>query len=540
SFGRINHGYNAILAFFLRRRLDLVMAVTAVVAITVAWPAQKIESGVVQEDERGGFEVDVNLPPSTTLEEAEAHFGRVEKILEAKQQEWDLQTYLIVHSRAGGEVQGWFNTPRNNDVSTRELVEELVELMPERAGSEIYTGLGNDDADERKNLQIYRLVGEDPRQLEELGSDLEGVLGKVEGVIGVKQTAAEGSEEMAIRLDRERVQRLGINPQAVAGVIRNSIGGRSLPKFYRDGREIPVRVRYQEEDRESLGQLWDFRVPTASGDVVSLGAVTRAERLEGADRIFRTNKQVTRSITLELRDGDEKETRKRLDALVAQIDLPEGVKFGSPRRGGGSVDDVQQMIFAAGLSVVFIYLLMGFLFESFILPLSIVTTIPLAALGVVWGHFFSGVDMDSLGWVGAVLLIGVVVNNGIVLVDAVNRLRAEGMGRTEALLASADRRFRPIMMTALTTICGMVPLLIGQTSSIGLSYQSFGVTLIGGMTVATLLTLLVVPVAYTFFDDIRRRLELLVSRVFKGDPADADADFEDGAADAPDPAVAGG
>ncbi|MEM7516465.1 MAG: efflux RND transporter permease subunit, partial [Planctomycetota bacterium] len=174
SFGRINRGYTSILAFFLRRRLDLVMAVTAVVAITIAWPAQKVESGVVQEDERGGFEVDVELPPSTTLEEAEAHFDRVEKILEAKQQEWDLQTYLIVHSRSGGEVQGWFNTPRNNEISTRELVEELVELMPERAGSEIYTGLGSDDADEVKNLQIYRLVGEDPRQLEELGSDLEG------------------------------------------------------------------------------------------------------------------------------------------------------------------------------------------------------------------------------------------------------------------------------------------------------------------------------------------------------------------------------
>ncbi|MEM1178187.1 MAG: efflux RND transporter permease subunit [Acidobacteriota bacterium] len=545
SFGRVNRGYNAILAFFLRRRLDLVMAVAAVVTLTVAWPGQRVESGVVQEEERGGFDVDVQLPPSTTLEEAEAHFDRVEKILEAKKGEWDLMTYLIVHTRSSGEVQGWFNTPRNNDVSTRDLVEELVALMPERAGTEIYTGLGSDDANEMKNLQVFRMVGDDPRQLEALAADLEEVLGKVEGVIGVKRAADEVAEEMAIRLDRERVQRLGINPQAVAGVIRNSIGGRALPKFYRDGREIPVRVRYREEDRESLSQLWDFRVPTSSGDVVSVGAVTSAERLAGADRIWRTNKQVTRSIILELRDGEEKETRKRLNALVAQIDLPEGVKFGSPRRGGGAVDDVQQMLFAAMLSVVFIYLLMGFLFESFILPLSIVTTIPLAAIGVVWGHFLSGVDIDSLGWVGAVLLIGVVVNNGIVLVDAVNRLRAEGMERTEALLASADRRFRPIMMTALTTICGMVPLLLGQTSSIGLSYQSFGVTLIGGMTVATLLTLLVVPVAYTFFDDLRLKLEELMRGVFggrRGEDSRVDTGIDTGldATDAPDPAIAGG
>jgi HAE1 family hydrophobic/amphiphilic exporter-1 len=143
------------------------------------------------------------------------------------------------------------------------------------------------------------------------------------------------------------------------------------------------------------------------------------------------------------------------------------------------------------------------LFESFVLPLSIISTIPLAGIGVVWTHYAMGYDVDFLGMVGLVLLIGVVVNNGIVLIDYVNRLRAEGMERTAALLQAADRRFRPIMMTALTTICGMVPVTLGGATSIGLSYTSFGLTLIGGLTTATLLTLLVVPVFYTFFDDAR-------------------------------------
>jgi HAE1 family hydrophobic/amphiphilic exporter-1 len=114
--------------------------------------------------------------------------------------------------------------------------------------------------------------------------------------------------------------------------------------------------------------------------------------------------------------------------------------------------------------------------------------------------------------VGAILLIGVVVNNGIVLVDYVNRLRAEGYDRTAALLRAADRRFRPIAMTALTTVIGMVPLTLSQPSNLGLSYKSFGLTLIGGMTTATLLTLLVVPVFYTFFDDAR----LAVGRAIQG------------------------
>ena len=155
------------------------------------------------------------------------------------------------------------------------------------------------------------------------------------------------------------------------------------------------------------------------------------------------------------------------------------------------------------MSVAFVYLLMGFLFESFLRPLAILVTIPLASMGVTWIHLLTGRDLDFLGLVGLIILIGVVVNNGIVLLDSANRLRAAGMERIEALLEAADRRFRPIMMTALTTICGMVPLLLGQPTQMGLSYKSFSLTLIGGMAAATLLTLLAVPVFYTLIEDGR-------------------------------------
>ncbi len=514
TFERINHSYNRMLAVFLRRRMDLVMVLILVIGISSAGPFKSVKTGAVQEDERGGFEVDVDLPQATTLEESTEHFQRVERIVEKKKDDWDLQTYLIVNWRNGGEVQGWFKSPRTNEMTAREVVEQLVELMPERAGTEIYTGLDSEDEGEKTDLQTYNLVGEDPKQLEELATELEDLFEGVTGVLGVKRAGDRPNDEMAIQLDREQAQRLGVNPEAVAGVVRNSLGGRLLPKIYRDGREIPVRVRYQEKDRESLAQLYDFRVPTASGDAIPLSSVTTAQRLDAPGRIWRINKQVSRSITLELEEGKEEGTRERLKTLVAGIDLPEGVRFGNPRRGLDQQDEAQAMVFAAGLSVVFIYLLMGFLFESFILPLSIVTTIPLAILGVYWAHFITGLQVDPLGMVGMVLLIGVVVNNGIVLVDYINRLRSDGHERTEAVLFAADRRFRPIMMTALTTICGMIPLLLGGTSSIGLSYKSFGVTLIGGMTVATLLTLLVVPVTYSFFDDLRMMLGQFFARAF--------------------------
>jgi len=523
TFGRLNHGYNHLLEIFLRRRMDLVMVVLAVVALSAALPFKKVKLVPMQEEERSGFEIDVVMPQSTTLEDAEEYFRGVEKVLEKQQPELDLDGYFIVHTSTWGEIHGWLNNPRTTEDSPREITESFLEVMPEKAGSKVYTGQEDEDKDEDKNLYVVTLVGEDAGQLEGLTEGLEEKLTSVAGVLGVKKSGDVPAEELALTVDRERAQRLGINPEVVAGVVRNSLGGRALPKFYRDGREIPVRVRFQEKDRESLAELYDFQVPTASGDTVPLQAVTAVERLDSTKRIWRHNKRTSRTITLELAEDDAQATRERLSAFTAKLDLPEGVTFGAARRGGGMDEDLQGMVFAAVLSVVFIYLLMGFLFESFLLPLSIVPTIPLAVIGVWWTHYALGYDIDPLGFVGLVILIGVVVNNGIVLIDYVNRLRASGEERSRAVLDAADRRFRPIMMTALTTIIGMVPLALAGTTSIGLSYKSFGLTLIGGMTTATMLTLLVVPVAYTLFDDARNFLMALMRRAVPGRRAEASA-----------------
>lgn len=508
----LNNAYRGLLGFFLRRRLDLILVLAMVCALT-SLPLKEVEQVDVQEEERGMFEIDVELPQSTTMEESIEYFKAVEVYLEKNKERLDLSDYFIFHRESFGEVQGWFNRPRKNDISPRVAIEEVRAAIPERAGVKIYTGLENEDDKEEKSIQVVTLLGEDSAQLDRLAKDLEDRFVALPGVLGVKRVGDRQSEEIGLVIDRDRVQRLEISPEVVAGVVRNSLGGRSLPKFYRDGREIPVRVRFQEQDRESLDELYNFQVPMGDGDAISLQAVTDARRLETPARIFRRNKQVSRTITLELEEGEEKQARKAVIALTGQLELPEGVRFGSTRRGPSQQNaENQAMVFAMILSIIFIYLLMGFLFESFILPLSIVTCIPLAGLGVYWTHYLTGYDLDGLGMVGMVLLIGVVVNNGIVLIDYVNRLREEGRGREEALLLATDRRFRPIMMTALTTIGGMVPLTISGTTTIGLSYTSFGLTLIGGMTTATLLTLLVVPVAYTLFEDLRDSVGSFVSR----------------------------
>jgi HAE1 family hydrophobic/amphiphilic exporter-1 len=304
---------------------------------------------------------------------------------------------------------------------------------------------------------------------------------------------------------------MGVDPEALAGVVGYALRGQALPRFSWNGREIPVRVRFTEEDRNSLDKLADFAVPSASGESVALSSLVVPQSLPSAQRIWRTDKRTSRSISLELAEEGEKETRERLNRFVSGIDLPEGIS----RQGAaddGPDEDLQNLLGALLFSVILIYLLMAFLFESFVLPLSIVVTMPLGFIGVAWAHVIAGLDIDFLGTVGLVLLIGVVVNNGIVLIDYVHRLRKAGHDRDEALVLAAHRRFRPIMMTALTTICGMMPLLSGGTTSIGMSYTSFGLTLVGGMTTATALTLLVIPVVYTQFDDLRAYCGALAAR----------------------------
>ncbi len=506
TFGRLNDGYSRLLGVALRpwRWLYLAVVLTAFFfTVSALLGSKTVEFQMADEEERGGFEVDVEMPQSNTYEESEAFFDEIEDKLEGIKDELGLDGFYFWHAVTYGEIQGWFETPRVVDVSPRQAAERFLEVLPERPGVKYFVNDEEGEDDDDKTIQSFTIYGDEPEQLETVAEELEPLFSGVEGVLAVRKSGQEPLRELALVVDRNRAQRQQINPTTIAGMVGYALRGQALPKYYADGREIPVRVRFQEQDRESLSQLADFDVPTEQGDFVSLASVTDVRYLPSAKRIVRRNKRLSRTITLELEEGKEKETRARLTAVAAGIDLPEGLSFGAASRRGTDNEDMQAMSLALVLSIAFVFLLMAFLFESFVLPLSIIMTIPLALIGVVWAHFLSGKNIDFLGVIGMVLLVGVVVNNGIVLIDYVNRLRREGIERTAAIVQAAHDRFRPIMMTAMTTICGMIPLTLGGTSSIGMSYKSFGLTLIGGLSSATLLTLLVVPVFYALFDDIR-------------------------------------
>ncbi len=517
SFGPMNRWYNRMLAHALGMRLDLVLALVVVFAATIGiMKARNLRFVDVQDNERSGFDIDVEMPETYTLEETAQWFLRAEKIVQDHREELGLEGWFLWHSKTRGELEGWFTTPRSSKLSPNEVTARVMALLPKRPGMELHSG-EDSPVEDAKGQNTFRVTlnGESVDILDRVADQLSDVFLRVPGVLAMKKADDRPPNELGLVIDRDRVQRFGVNPAVVAGVVGYALRGQALPKYRDEGKEVPVRVRYQEKDRDNLAALESFMVPTASGGGLPLSAVTEVKPLKSPSTIWRRDKRISRTITLDLKDDEAKQAREDLRAIMKDLDLPEGVSFSDATPQKKLDEDLKGLIFALMISVVFIYLLMGLLFESFILPLSIIFTIPLASLGVIWIHLLAGMDIDFLGAVGVVLLVGVVVNNGIVLIDYVNRLRAEGKPRRDAILLAADRRFRPIMMTAITTIGGMIPLALSGRMESGISYTSFSLTLIGGMTTATLLTLLVVPVFYTFFDDLRAAFEAALRRVLR-------------------------
>lgn len=518
-FGRLNHNYNKALSYFLGHRIDLILAVVAIFILTMVIAKDRVKFVDGQEEDKSSVDFEVDMGPEYGEAETWAYFEEIEKVLEAHKTEWGMSGYICFAYPGGGSFTGWLDPKLMNGRKAKDITVLMQKVLPERAGVKLYTGSENDTGEEEaKDNYIVRLRSEDPDRLEQIAQQLEPLFLRVPGVVGVKRSGEETPNEMALVVDRDRATASGVNPNFIAGVVGYALSGSSLPRYNENGREIPVRIRYRKEDREKLADLTAFTVPTDTGEFLPVSALTENRMLNTAQGIFRQNKQITRTITLELDPKTADDASQQLAALQSRLDLPEGVSFGSAERSEEQ-DDLKSMLMAMVLSLCFIYLLMGFLFESFILPLSILFTIPLAIVGVYWGHIIMGLDMDFLGTVGVVLLIGVVVNNGIVLIDRIIELRDEGVARTQAILQAADQRFNPIAMTALTTIIGMVPLAVQRPQILafgeGFSYKSFGVALIGGMTVATLLTLLVVPVLYTLFDDARLSLEATLRKAWK-------------------------
>ncbi len=310
-----------------------------------------------------------------------------------------------------------------------------------------------------------------------------------------------------MKIDRERALQAGLDSSTIAQAISVAMRGDNLREFRGEEGEIEVRIAFRENDKQSLEDLKALPLNTAAAGAITLGAVVDIELARGPQSIRRINRQTAVLIEGNIdKDASMDTLRPQIESLMDQFRLPPGYswQFGT---GFERNDETQQTMFVnIMLGIALIFIVMAALFESVLYPLSIITSIAFSIVGVFWFFAITGTTFSFMASIGIMILIGVVVNNGIVLVDHINNLRRTGMPRYEAVMQSGRDRIRPILMTVATTILGLTPLAVGDTliGGDGPPYFPMARAIIGGLAFSTLTSLLLVPTMYLWLDGLAR------------------------------------
>ncbi len=501
--------YVRVLAWVTHRRVDAAIALLAMSVLTFQVAVPGVQCSQSDESNLNDFTVRFTVPPQADLRERDEIVRDIEAVIEDYRQEWGVRVYRssLGSDSSGGRLSVYLDT--DGPMKLDEVMEAAREVMPtDMPGVEVKIGWdgGGDDGAGGKQISLS-IHGEDTALLMSLADEVSRRTETVDGVMNVYvDEDTEGADEIRLHVDREASGRYGVSAQQVGQMVSYAMRGSRLPEL-RDGeKEIPVTSRFSLEDRSDLDKLLNFDVWSPElMSLIPIRTVTDIEVGKGPGTIRRMNRTTSTSVTLDLdEDSTPGEVFLGLDAALADMVFPRGYGWSKGEQFSNQAEEDAALGMAMLLSVCFVFLLIGILFESWVLPLSIITTIPMAMMGAIWGLYVTGSAMDTMGGIGMVLLIGVVVNNGIVLVDLITQLRTQGMPREEALIEAGRRRLRPILMTALTTICGLLPMALGSSSFIGIPYAPMGRTVIGGLVAATLLTLLFVPYLYSVLDDLRQ------------------------------------
>ena len=439
------------------------------------------------------------------LEVVEAAVSTIEDYLFANQEAFDIRSVYSYYEKDEAAVVILLTEEEDAVLSTTEVLERIEENLPV-----IAIGKPNFEFEQQGGGDGFslQLSGDSTEILNQLSVDVSRLLGTISDLEDLRSDAMAGEREIQITVDRERAAAAGLTTEEVARDIGIAMRGQNLREFRGESGEVAVRLAFRDSDKQSIEQLSDLPLYTPDGRRVPLGAVANFRIGASPDAIQRTDRQTAVVLSANLADKATLDSVKpKVEALMEEFDLPPGYswKFG---RGFDRQDETQQMMAEnILLGIACIFLVMAALFESLLLPFSIILgSIVFSVFGVFLFFAATGTTFSFMASIGIMILIGVVVNNGIVLVDHINNLRIGGMPRNEAIIEAGRDRLRPILMTVATTIVGLAPLAVSTTQigGDGPPYFPMARAIIGGLAFSTLVSLLVVPALYAYFDTLAR------------------------------------
>jgi HAE1 family hydrophobic/amphiphilic exporter-1 len=515
KFGRLKEWYGKFLRITLEHRKTTIIFTTALFLLSLGL-IPFIGTEFMPSMDRSMVMLKISLPVGTALDETNAVVNRISEIIK---DEAAIETYVTTSGAndqqqssngmsASGSHEGMLMLrlmlKDDRDLSSDEFVEYLRKKMPK------YRNVKVENLDMSSSMMggsstpvDIKVFGKKIPVLRRLSIDIAEKIKDVQGLRDIKTTYEEGKPEYKIIINRDQATRLGLKTGLVADIVTASTVGKITSRYRVTGEEKDIRIKFAKSNRDQLSEIESIPIKNAMGRTIYLNQIAEFIRDEGPTRIDRENQSRRISVTANTAGRD-------LGSIVSDIqdrikpvmqNLPPGYFI----EIGGQYEEMEDAFITLGqaflLAILLVYMIMASQFESLSHPFTIMFTIPLAFIGVAIALLVTGNTINTAVIMGFIMLAGIAVNNGIVMVDYINQLRNKGIEIHEAIVQAAKTRLRPVLITALTTILGMIPMAL-STSEGAEMRAPMAITVIGGLVTTTILTLVIIPTAYSIVDRI--------------------------------------
>ncbi len=485
--------YARILAFTLRRRVVTFMAVVFVIGVGLTpFFAGMVETSMFSAIVNERIYLEYDFKDFHYKSAAEDAVDIVEDYLYANQEEFLIDSVYSYFQENGARTTLNLTRADLDDNAIKELRKKIREGLPVIPGVRVFfhedAELGGDDT-----FFAVKFFGQDSEVLRDLTEEMERRLETVEGVQDISTSFKTGRQEIQVSIDKEKALRLGLTAQDVSNIFMFTLGGMRLPRFNAGEREVETWIALRLEDRSNLEDLRQLQFSNDQGQQVKLADIADFHIITREQEIVHEHRKVRGSVWATYEGKEWDKAREEIASLADSLDMPAGYTWSWNDHILRQDQEDAQMVVNFLLALVLVYLVLASLFESLAQPFAILFSIIFALPGAAWMLVATGTPFNLMSQIGLLILMGIVVNNGIVLLDRVNQWRHAGLPRDEAIIRAGRDRMRPILMTMTTTVIGLSPLAFGASTVGGLFYYPLARTIMGGLLSSACFTLIVLP-----------------------------------------------
>ncbi len=504
--------YRSVLKFLITHRwagIGITLAICVISVGSIAMAGMEL----IPDMDQGQISVSISMPNGSTMEDTEAIEDRVAGIIMDKVPETEQIYYStgdsssIMSSASGASVTVSLVDLDQRDRSAQDITKQLRRDLEDIAGCEITVSASSSMSMSTDSDVSVELTGDDYDLLAETADDLAEKISAIPDAINVESSAGEQTPRVAVKVRRENASRFGLTPATIGALVRGELTGSTATTLRMNGDEYDVTVSGDADVATSLDALRSMQLPTATGGNVPLSSVADVYTELSPQSIVRKNQKETVTITGESEADDANAITEKVNEVLASYEAPDGVEIGNgDTMASQMAETTGTLMLALAVAIALVYFILATQFNSFALPIAIMLILPIGLLGSMMLLAPTGNHVSMVALLGVIILAGTVVNSSIVLIDYTLQRRERGEDKNTAILNACPRRVRPVLMTAMTTILGLVPMVFsgGEGSEM---MKPMGIVMMTGMVISTIATLFITPVYYSLTDSIAERLK---------------------------------